>query len=59
MKGYWHAFRVEIVWILLLVTLALVAPGTLYSDGGLCYNTETYPPCDDSDCGCDLAAEAD
>jgi len=56
-KGYWHAFRVEIVWILLLLTLALVAPGLLYSEGSDCYSTESYPPCEDSDCGCDAAAD--
>ena len=55
MKHYGRAFRVEIIWTLLLLALALAVPTTLYSDQDeKCYNAFTWPPCDDGDCGCDL-----
>ena len=30
MKDYWCAFRTEIIWLLLLLTMALIIPKRLY-----------------------------
>ena len=54
MKRWCRAFRVEIVWVLLLLALAFVVPRALYGgdDDELCYMGETFPPCENSPCGC-------